>query len=48
MGKISARINDKIEYEFRELVAVKKNSNRPLDEAVEEAIAQWIKHNKKI
>jgi len=48
MGKISARINDEIEHEFRELVSVRVDSDRPLDVSVEEAIVQWIKRNKKI
>jgi len=47
MGKISARINDEIEHEFRELAAVRSDSDRPLDTSVEEAIVQWIKLNKK-
>ncbi len=48
MGKISARINDEIEHEFRELAAVRSDSDRPLDTSVEEAIEQWIKRNRKI
>ncbi len=48
MGKISARINDEVEHEFRELAAIRTDSNRPLDESVEEAIVQWIKRNRKV
>jgi len=48
MGKISARINDEIEHEFRELAAIRNDSDRPLDTSLEEAMVQWIKRNKKI
>ncbi len=48
MGKISARINDEIEHEFRELAAIRSDSYRHLDTSLEEAIVQCIKRNKKI
>jgi len=48
MGDITVWIDDEIEHKFREAVAIKKKSrNRPLGEAVEEALVKWIEENTK-
>ncbi|MEM2130455.1 MAG: hypothetical protein QXZ70_07650 [Candidatus Bathyarchaeia archaeon] len=49
MGQLNIKVNDKLEKDFR-LVAVEKFEARRgfLKKALEEAMSDWIKKNKKV